>query len=139
MSWVRVIIVLLFVAGGLWVFTPGSHQPVEVRQMQIGFLEAGELEWLPVITDETDEAKQQVNEVIDLIDSATPSSGIACFSEGPDIEIIILNVNKNQYLVDGGIYLTETGGIYEDRQGKEQKQLSKDDIQYLTELYQNQK
>ncbi|MDO5794371.1 MAG: hypothetical protein Q4Q00_09315 [Turicibacter sp.] len=48
-------------------------------------------------------------------------------------------MNKNQYLVDGGIYLTEAGGIYEDRQGEEQKQLSKDDIQYLTELYQNQK
>ena len=137
MSWIRVIIVLLFVAGGLWVFTPGSYQPVEVRQMQIGFLKSGELEWLPVITDDTDERKQQVNAVIDLIESAAPSPKIACFSEGPDIEMIILNVNKNQYLVDGSIYLTETGGIYEDRQGKEQKQLSKSEIEYLTELYQN--
>ena len=42
MNWTRVLIILLFVAGGLWVFTPGAHQPVEVTQMEIGFLNGEE-------------------------------------------------------------------------------------------------
>ena len=43
-------------------------------------------------------------------------------------------MNKSQYLVDGCVYLTETGGIYEDREGNEQKLLSMSDIAYLQGL-----
>ena len=55
--------------------------------------------------------KKQINEVLEIVESATLSSGISCFSELPDIQIIIFDVNKSQYLVDGCVYLTETGGI----------------------------
>lgn len=134
MNWIRVLIILLFVAGGLWIFTPGAHQPVEVTQMEIGFLNGEEFEWLSVITDDTGEPKKQINEVLEIVESATLSSGISCFSELPDIQIIIFDVNKSQYLVDGCVYLTETGGIYEDREGNEQKQLSMSDIAYLQGL-----
>ena len=68
------------------------------------------------------------------MESATLSSGISCFSELPDIQIIIFDVNRSQYLVDGCVYLTETGGIYEDREGNEQKLLSMSDIAYLQGL-----
>ena len=69
--------------------------------MEIGFLNGEEFEWLSVITDDTGEPKKQINEVLEIVESATLLSGISCFSELPDIQIIIFDVNKSQYLVDG--------------------------------------
>lgn len=134
MVWIRTVIALLIVGCGLWVFTPGSHKPVEVRQMQIGFLENQQMEWLPVMTDNEDETKKVIDEVLALFESATASDGISYFGEEADVEVVVLNLNKNQYVIDGSIHLTDEGGIYQDRNSGEDKYLSQEAIEYLQQL-----
>lgn len=134
MVWIRTVIALLIVGCGLWVFSPSSHKPVEVHQMQIGFLENEQIEWLPVMTGDENETKQVIDEVVTLFESATISDGISCFVDDADIEVFVLNLNKNQYVIDGRIHLTDEGGIYQDRNGGEDKYLSQEAIEYLQQL-----
>ena len=54
MTWIRAVIALVLVGCGLWAFSPASHKPTEVRQMQVGFLDEAfknQLNWIDPITD----------------------------------------------------------------------------------------
>lgn len=137
MTWIRAVIALVLVGGGLWVFSPGSHKPTEVRQMQVGFLDEefkDQLNWVEPINDTDEDNKEMIDQVVAIFEESPVVKEVQEFNRTADIEVILLNLNKNQYIIDGGVFFTDEGAIYQSRDQLTTKLLSNEEIEILQQL-----